>query len=70
MKKLSTSLLSIIFFNCTLHAQNSFGSFLVEHDKLVVVVMVLVTIFLGITFFLVYLDKRLKKIEDKISKHK
>ena len=68
MKKFSISELVFTFLGFTLHAQNvqGYDKLLQESNKMIAVIIVLVIILLGIAGFLVYLDKRLKKLEEQI----
>jgi CcmD family protein len=54
----------------TLLAQgNGSGDFMRSMGKMYVVVAVILAIFIGLVFFLVYLDRRLTKLEDQIKDH-
>jgi CcmD family protein len=50
-------------------AQAGGGDFLRSIGKIYVVVAVIVAVFLGIIFFLIYLDRRLTNIENQIDHH-
>lgn len=56
-----------LLFQATALAQGSGGGdFFRNIGKIYVVVAVIVAVFLGIVVFLIYLDKRLTKLEDQI----
>ena len=70
MKKIATSLLFIQFFLVnTLFANGGGSDFLRSIGKIYVVVLVIAVIFIGIVFFLMYLDKRLTNLENQINDH-
>lgn len=50
-------------------AQDTNPDFLRSIGKIYVVVAVIVAVFLGIIFFLIYLDRRLTNIENQIDHH-
>lgn len=52
-----------------LPAQAADSDFMRSTGKIYVVVAVIVAIFIGIVFFLLYLDRRLTKIENQIRNH-
>ena len=66
MKKYFLSLIIAIVFNFSLIAQNNtnFEQALVGTNKMIAVIAVLVVILLGITFFLFYLERKIKNIEN------
>ena len=66
MKKYFLSLIIAIAFNFSLIAQNNtnFEQALVGTNKMIAVIAVLVVILLGITFFLFYLERKIKNIEN------
>jgi CcmD family protein len=68
MKKYYIALTTILLFlSQMIFAQNSGGNdFLRSTGKIYVVVAVIVAVFLGIIAFLIYLDRRLTKLEDQI----
>ena len=70
MKKsyISLFLLQFITFSI-LNAQSAEPDFMRSIGKIYVVVAVIVAIFLGLVAFLVYLDRRLTKIENQIIKN-
>ena len=58
----------LVMLHFTAFAQGSGGSdFLRSTGKIYVVVAVIVAIFLGIVVFLIFLDRRLTKLEDQIN---
>lgn len=62
---------ALVFFLATssLLAQDNSPDFLRSMGKMYVVVAVIVAVFLGIILFLVFLDRRLTKIENQINDH-
>lgn len=50
-------------------AQGGSSDFMRSMGKMYVVVAVIVAVFVGIVLFLVYLDRRLTKIENQINDH-
>lgn len=75
MKKMQAKRIkSLLFFLLsvgwqTLRAQSESSDFMRNIGKIYVVVAVIVTIFIGIVFFLVYLDRKLTKLEDQIKEN-
>ena len=57
------------FFMRLANAQSSAGDFMRSMGKMYVVVAVILAVFIGIVLFLVYLDRRLTKIENQINDH-
>lgn len=68
-RTLSTILLLITVLN-TSFAQESGSDFFRNIGKIYVVVAVLLATFIGIIFFLIYLERKINKIEKEISSHK
>jgi capsular polysaccharide biosynthesis protein len=68
MNKYTLSIIVFNFLAFTLQAQNTSGydQALVATNKMIAVILVLLVILFGIAFFLVYLDKKIKKLEDQI----
>ncbi|MEZ4984204.1 MAG: CcmD family protein [Saprospiraceae bacterium] len=66
--KTGITLLAMLLFS-GLHAQSGGADFMRNMGKMYVVVGVIVTIFIGIVLFLVYIDRRLTKIENQINDH-
>ena len=56
----------LLGFQSALWAQNAEGDFMRSTGKIYVVVAVIVAIFIGIVVFLLYLDKKLTKLENQI----
>ena len=70
MKRKTTIIPAIVFFAVsTLSAQTDNGDFMRSIGKIYVVVAVIVAIFIGIVLFLVYLDRKLTKLENQINNH-
>lgn len=70
VKKAITSLFFLLAMGVQLlTAQSESTDFMRNTGKIYVVVAVIVTIFIGIVLFLVYLDRRLTKLEDQIKEH-
>lgn len=66
-KHISLLLILQLLFTIPAVAQGSGGSdFLRSIGKIYVVVAVIIAVFLGIVVFLIYLDRRLTKLEDQI----
>ena len=67
MKKIILILISLqILLAQSVAAQTEGDDFLHSTGKIYVVVAVLVAIFIGITLFLVYLERKLTKLESQI----
>lgn len=75
MKKMHVKkAISVLFFLLAMGVQLLTGQsestdFMRNTGKIYVVVAVIVTIFIGIVLFLVYLDRKLTKLEDQIKEH-
>ncbi len=68
MKKAKIFLQFILFFFCSnLIAQTENPDFARSIGKIYVVVAVIVAIFIGIIAFLIYLDRKLTKLENQIN---
>ena len=70
MKK-TFSCIALLLLNSLLYAQSEgineeAGNFLRESGKLYVVITVLVTIFAGIIFFLIFQERKISKLEKKL----
>ena len=63
------ALISLLQVPSLLAQSGSGGDFMRSMGKMYVVVAVIVAVFLGLVFFLVYLDRRLTKLEDQINDH-
>ena len=61
--------LSCLLLAVQAQAQGTSPDFLRSIGKIYVVVAVIVAVFLGIIFFLIYLDRRLTNIENQIDHH-
>lgn len=69
MKKTAIALIAILY-SCLLAAQpNTQDDFMRSSGKIYVVVAVIVAVFIGIVIFLVYLDRRLTKLEHQIKEN-
>ncbi len=66
-KALTTVLFSLLPFGFLLAQQDM--DFMRSMGKMYVVVAVIAVIFVGIVIFLVYLDRKLTKLEDQIKDH-
>ncbi|MEN0003233.1 MAG: CcmD family protein [Bacteroidota bacterium] len=67
MKKALTCLFALQFLLISsLSAQSGDADFMRSIGKIYVVVAVIVAIFIGIVLFLVYLDRKLTKLENQI----
>ena len=68
MNKYHISALLFTFLGFTLHSQNveGYDKILQQSNKMIAVILVLVIILLGIAAFLVFLERRIKKMEDQI----
>jgi len=67
MRKGTIALTAFLLLQATAAAQNTGGNdFLRSIGKIYVVVAVIVAVFIGIVLFLIYLDRRLTKLEDQI----
>ena len=71
MKKIALLILvALINFNPNiLMAQSENPDFLRSIGKIYVVVLVIAVIFLALVSFLIYLDRRLTKLENQINEH-
>ena len=64
-----TTTLFFSLFMPLANAQTGSADFMRSMGKMYVVVAVILAIFIGLVFFLVYLDRRLTKIENQINDH-
>ena len=70
MKKTTLCFLALQFLMLPiLNAQSVEPDFMRSIGKIYVVVAVIVAVFLGLVLFLIYLDKRLTKLENQINQH-
>jgi CcmD family protein len=68
--KKALSTISLLLLPLTfLLAQQEGADFMRSMGKMYVVVAVIVSIFLGIVVYLIYLDRKLTKLEDQIKNH-
>ncbi len=70
MKKLTkqaTSLLTFLLFSQLLLAQGSETDFFRNTGKIYVVVAIIVATFIGIVFFLIYLERKISRLEREIN---
>ncbi|MEL6638015.1 MAG: CcmD family protein [Bacteroidota bacterium] len=68
MRKKNTIVLSALLLVLqNLSAQGGDPDFMRSTGKIYVVVAVIVAIFIGLVFFMVYLDKKLTKLENQIN---
>ncbi len=67
-KLISTTLFTLLPFSFLL-AQQEDTDFMRSMGKMYVVVAVIAAIFIGIVIFLVYLDRKLTKLESQINQH-
>ncbi len=66
-KKITIIFTGLIFALSNLQAQGANPDFMRSTGKIYVVVAVIVAIFVGLVFFMVYLDKKLTKLENQIN---
>lgn len=69
MKRLISMVAAMTAFVFTLPAQETGPDFMRATGKIYVVVAVILTIFLGIILFLVFIDKKLTKLENQINRY-
>ena len=68
MKKMTITLLTSLFFALhQLAAQSSNPDFFRSIGKIYVVVAVIVAMFIGIVIFLIYMERKLTKLENQIN---
>lgn len=67
MKKYALSTVAFLLFSTLLLGQAEEADFMRSTGKIYVVVAVIVTIFIGIVLFLIYLDRKLTKLENQIN---
>ncbi|WP_235295692.1 CcmD family protein [Portibacter marinus] len=67
-KSIALTIIGFFYAN-VLMAQSGGPDFFRSIGKIYVVVAVMVATFIGIVIFLVYLDRKIKSIEDEISSH-
>jgi membrane protein DedA with SNARE-associated domain len=54
-----------VFSTSYAQTMDNYQEFLNQTDKMIAVILVLVIILLGIALFLLFLEKRIRKLEDK-----
>lgn len=59
--------MALLLFSSLLWGQGEEADFMRSTGKIYVVVAVIVTIFIGIVLFLIYLDRKLTKLENQIN---
>lgn len=57
---------SLMCTGLILRAQDQSTSLMLQSGKVYVVVAVIIALFIGIVFFLIYLDRKLTKLENQI----
>ncbi|MCO6477161.1 MAG: CcmD family protein [Phaeodactylibacter sp.] len=67
MKKNTITTVAFMLFSALLWGQGEAADFMRSTGKIYVVVAVIVTIFIGIVLFLIYLDRKLTKLENQIN---
>ena len=67
MRKVVSTLIGWTLWLTTLSAQTPAPDFMRSIGKIYVVVAVIVTIFLGLIVYLIYLDRKLTKLENQIT---
>jgi len=69
MKKTIFTTLLLCLFSLTASAQFGEPDFFRSIGKIYVVVAVIIAIFIGIVIFLIYLDRKLTKLENQINEN-
>lgn len=69
--KIKTYFLILLSLICStaLSAQSNDSDFMSNIGKIYVVVAVIAAVFIGITLFLLYLDRKITKLENQINEH-
>lgn len=67
MTRLTLLLITFLMFSLELMGQNDAPDFMRSIGKIYVVVAVIIAIFMGIVLFLIYLDRKLTKLENQIN---
>ncbi len=65
-------ILAVLMLQCLwilAFGQNADPDFMSSIGKIYVVVTVIIAVFLGIVIFLIFLDRKLTKLEDQIKEH-
>lgn len=69
MRRFALIIINVLLPLSALLAQSDGGDFMRSIGKIYVVVAVIIAVFIGIVFFLIYLDRKLTKLEDQINEH-
>ncbi len=69
MKPVSLILAALLLSVQPLSAQDAGTDFMRSIGKIYVVVAVIIAVFIGLVVFMVYLDRRLTKLENQINDH-
>lgn len=70
MNRIALTLLAAFFLNFPAYSQaDGSADFMRSTGKIYVVVAVIAMVFIGIIFFLIYLDRKLTRLEDQIKDH-
>lgn len=69
-KKTILLLMGIIFFTGNIFGQNANPDFARSMGKMYVVVAVIVAVFVGIVSFLIYLERKVRRLEQQIENEK
>lgn len=69
IKKNIFAILLLQLLTTAIMAQSTESDFMNSIGKIYVVVAVIIAVFLGIVIFLIYLDRKLTKLEDQIKEH-
>lgn len=69
MHRISLSVLTILGAYLPATAQAETADFMRSTGKIYVVVAVIIAVFVGLILFMVYLDRRLTKLENQINDH-
>ena len=67
MTRFTLMLTAFLMFSVELMGQNDAPDFMRSIGKIYVVVAVIIAIFIGIVLFLIYLDRKLTKLENQIN---
>jgi CcmD family protein len=66
-RKIALTLLILVLIHSLLPGQTAGEATMTSNGKIYVVVAVILTVFVGIVLFLLFLDRRLTKIENQIN---
>lgn len=67
--KIAISIITFLLLVVGVNAQNDSEDFMSSIGKIYVVVAVIVAVFIGIVLFLLYLDRKITKLENQIKDH-